>query len=45
MAANDPVSVSHLLSRSQIKTTPAVKHGLTDHVWSVREMLENVAEY
>ena len=27
-----------------LKTTPAVAHGLTDHVWSVREMLERIAE-
>ena len=28
---------------STIKTTPAVKAGLTDHVWSVKELLEAVA--
>lgn len=27
-----------------LKTTPAIKHGLTDHVWSVREMLERIAD-
>ena len=28
---------------STIKTTPAVKAGLTDHAWSVKELLEAVA--
>ena len=28
-----------------IKTTPAVKQGLTDHVWSIEELLAEVAEF
>lgn len=28
---------------STIKTTPAVAAGLTDHVWTVKELLEAVA--
>ena len=30
--------------RVHVKTTPAIKHGLADHVWSVREMLERIAD-
>jgi transposase-like protein/IS1 family transposase len=30
---------------STIKTTPAAKAGLTDHVWTVRELVEKVASY
>ncbi len=28
---------------STIKTTPAVAAGLTDHVWTVKELLEAIA--
>ncbi len=28
---------------STLKLTPAMAAGLTDHVWSVRELLENAA--
>jgi hypothetical protein len=28
-----------------LKTTPAVAAGLTDHVWSVKELLEQAAVY
>ncbi len=28
---------------STIKTTPAVKAGLTDHVWTVEELLKKAA--
>jgi len=27
-----------------LKTSPAVAAGLTDHIWSVRELLENAAQ-
>jgi hypothetical protein len=30
---------------STIKTTPAAKAGLTDHVWSMSELIEKVASY
>ena len=28
---------------STLKTTPAVRHGLTDHPWSIEEMLQVLA--
>jgi len=30
---------------STIKTTPAMAQGLTDHVWSVEDLVRTVAEF
>ena len=39
------VAYNLVLNHGTLKTTPAVKHGLTDHPWSIEELLRELATH
>ena len=39
------VAYNFVTVHSTLKTTPAVKHGITDHVWTMDELLVELAKH
>lgn len=44
-ALQDFMHYNYVAMHGTIKTTPAAAAGLTDHQWTISEMLERIASY